>query len=160
MTLLIDGHNLIPHLPGINLSDPDDEGQLIQLLQDYCRIRRKHVEVYFDRAPAGWAGERKFGSVKANFVREGVTADQAIMDRLKKLGKRARNVSVVSSDRQVQQAARAAHADVLPSQTFAVELATLFEDEPALAPRERLLSQDEVAEWEAFFKRGHPDRGQ
>jgi predicted RNA-binding protein with PIN domain len=156
MTLLIDGHNLIPHIPGIDLSAPDDEGELLRLLQEYCRLRRKQVEVFFDRAPAGQAGSRRFGQVRATFVREGRTADEAIMDRLKQLGKRARNYSVVSSDRQVQQAARAAHARVVSSQDFAEEWESLSAEEPAFDPRSRLLSDDEVADWEAFFRHGHP----
>ncbi|MDY6866554.1 MAG: NYN domain-containing protein [Chloroflexota bacterium] len=156
---LIDGHNLIPYIPGIALSDPDDEMKLIQQLQGYCQKRRKSLTVYFDRAPVGQAGVRKFGSVQAVFVREGVTADKAIMDRLAELGKRARNVVVVSSDRQVRQVARAVHAKVISSQAFAAEMRAVFEDEPELDPRNRLLSQEEVAEWEAFFRRGRPDSG-
>jgi hypothetical protein len=81
------------------------------------------------------------------------------MDRLAELGKRARNVVVVSSDRQVRQAARAVHAKVISSQAFAAEMRAVFEDEPELDPRNRLLSQEEVAEWEAFFRRGRPDSG-
>jgi len=121
MAIIIDGHNLIAQLPGISLSDPEDEEKLIKLLQEYCRIRRKTVEVYFDRAPAGYAGKEKHGLVQAIFVPTGSTADEAIMARLKKLGKRAKNVRVVSSDRQVQQAARALHATVISSDAFVAE---------------------------------------
>jgi len=156
MTLLIDGHNLIPHISGIDLSALDDEKALIRVLQEYCRLRRKQVEVYFDRAPVGQAGPRRFGQVMAVFVHEGRTADEAIMDRLNKLGKRARNATVVSSDRQVQQAARAAHASVVSSQAFAAEWESLSSEEPELDPRNRLLSDEEVADWEALFRHGHP----
>jgi predicted RNA-binding protein with PIN domain len=156
MAIIIDGHNLIPHIPGISLTDPDDEDKLVRLLQDYCRLRRKQVEVYFDRAPAGQAGERKFGLVRAIFVREGMTADEAIMIRLRKLGKRAKNYTVVSSDRQVKNAARAVHATVIDSATFAAEWQTLIEQEPELDPRNRLLSTEEIESWEALFRHGHP----
>lgn len=156
MLILIDGHNLIPKIPGINLSDPNDEDELIQILQQFCRLRRKTVEVYFDRAPVGKAGTRQVGQVRAVFVREGVTADEAIMSRLRQLGKRARNVQVVSSDGQVKQAARAAHAAVITSDEFAGELAQLIEEEPELDPRNRLLSDSELSEWEALFRKGHP----
>jgi hypothetical protein len=159
MVILIDGHNLIPHVPGINLSDPNDEDELIRVLQQYCRLRRKTVEVYFDRALVGQAGSRQFGQVLAVFVRDGITADEAIMARLKNLGKRARNVQVVSSDGQVQQAARGAHARVVSSGDFARELGQLMEEEPELDPRNRLLSDRELTEWEALFRRGHPSGG-
>ncbi len=159
MTLLIDGHNLIPHIQGINLSDPDDETKLIKILQEYCRLRRKKVSVYFDQAPAGMTGIKRYGSVQAHFVQSGRTADDAIMEKLSKLGKRARNVTIVSSDRQVQQAARAVHASVISSQAFAAEWETLISERPTLDPRNRLLSEEELADWEALFKHGHPRSG-
>ena len=94
--------------------------------------------------------------MKAVYVREGVTADEAIMDRLRKLGKRARNAQVISSDRQVQQAARGVHASVVSSEAFAKEIETLMAEEPELDPRNRLLSDHELSEWEALFRKGHP----
>ena len=156
MTLIIDGHNLIPHLPGVALSDPDDEEKLIRIIQDYCRAKRTTAEVFFDGAPTGFAGKKQFGKVRAHFVRKGITADEAIMTRLKHLGKRARNISVVSSDRQVQQAARASHASVISSASFAANWQTAVEEMPELDPRSRLLSEEELAAWEHLFQHGHP----
>lgn len=156
MAILIDGHNLIPHIPGMDLSDPDDEMQLIRLLQEYCRLRRKQAEVFFDRAPAGQAGVRQYGLVKAHFVREGITADAAMMIHLKKLGKQAKNMTVVSSDRQVVKAGQAVHAKVISAEAFAAEWAGLAHQEPELDPRNRLLSEDEIKAWESLFRRGHP----
>lgn len=158
MQYLIDGHNLIPHIPGLSLSDPDDEHKLIKVLQEYSRIRQKKIDVYFDQAAVGWAGQANFGQVKAVYVQRGMTADQAIMNRLKKLGKRARNVLVVSSDRQVQQAACAVHASVMTSDMFSAEYQRLMQEEPELDPRSRLLSPDEVEMWERFFQHGHPTK--
>jgi predicted RNA-binding protein with PIN domain len=86
MAYLIDGHNLIAKIPGLNLYDIDDEVQLIQILQIFCRQSRKRVEVYFDNAPPGNVRTRKYGLVTAHFVRRGSTADAAIQSRLKKLG--------------------------------------------------------------------------
>ena len=53
MPYIIDGHNLIPRIPDLSLQDIDDEMQLVEMLQDFCRISRKKVEVYFDNAPPG-----------------------------------------------------------------------------------------------------------
>lgn len=156
MTLIIDGHNLIPRIPGLDLADPDDEEKLIRMLQEYCRIRRKVGVVFFDRAPAGWAGVRQYGAVQAHFVPEGTTADDAIMLHLKKLGKRAKNVTVVSSDRQVQTAARAVHAKVMTAEAFAAEWVQLATKQPGLDPREQPLSEAEVSAWEQLFQRKHP----
>jgi uncharacterized protein len=102
MPYLIDGHNLIPKVPGLNLSDIDDEMELVELLQVFCRRKRKTAEVYFDQAPPGFSGRRRFGQVTAYFVPQGHSADDAIRQRLKHLGKAARNWAVVSSDHQVQ----------------------------------------------------------
>jgi predicted RNA-binding protein with PIN domain len=156
MKMIIDGHNLIPHIPGLSLAELDDEIKLVNILQDYGRLRRKSIEVYFDQAPVGQAGERQFGLVKAIFVLRGTTADQAIMDRLKKLGKRAKNVAVVSSDRQVQSAARTAHAKIITSADFAADWQKLLSQKPEIDPRSRPLSDTEVAMWEKLFSEGYP----
>lgn len=151
MTYLIDGHNLIPKIPGIDLADPDDELKLVKLLQNFCRLKRTKADVYFDQAPPGMSGSKVYGSVRANYIRQGRTADEAIVEKLRKLGKRARNVTVVSSDRQVQKAASAVHASVMSSDGFAREWDSLISKEPTLDPRNQPLSEQELAEWEALF---------
>lgn len=156
MMLIIDGHNLVPHIPGLSLSDPEDEYKLVIILQDYARLKRKSIEVYFDQAPVGKAGSKQNGLVKSIFVPRGITADEAIMERLRKLKNRARNVTVVSSDRQVEKAARAAHASVMSSGDFSKEWQKMAAEEPELDPRSRLLSSDEVDMWEDIFRHGHP----
>lgn len=159
MPYLVDGHNLIPKVPGLALEEIDDEVQLIELLQIYARLSRKAVEVYFDNAPPGQPRSRSYGSVTAHFVRQGQSADQAISARLNRLGSAARNWSVVSSDGQVQAAARAARARVLSSEAFARQLQSQlrsqlqsFEDNRATpAASEGSLSEDEVDEWMKLF---------
>ena len=79
--ILIDGHNLVPKIKGLTLSMLDDEMELIQILSEYARITRKKMEVYFDNAPFDKAGTRKFGSITAHFVRQGMTADEAMIQR-------------------------------------------------------------------------------
>ncbi len=60
MPYLIDGHNLIPKL-GLRLDLLDDELELLVRLQEFCRLRRAQVEVYFDGAPPGQVSTRKAG---------------------------------------------------------------------------------------------------
>lgn len=151
MAYLIDGHNLIPHLPGLSLSALDDEMGLIPWLQDFCRKKRKQVEVYFDNAPAGLPGERNFGMVKAHFVRQGNTADNAIRDRLHRLGKSARNWVVVSSDRQVQAEARSTGARAISSEQFARDLLNLERTTGGSPDHTRPLSPEEIQEWLTLF---------
>lgn len=149
MPYLIDGHNLIPKL-GLHLESVDDEAELVSLLQEFCRVGPRQVEVYFDGAPASHAGVRKMGRVTAYFVARTSTADNAIRKRLKKLGKAAKNWSVVSSDRQVQAEARAAQADILSSEEFAKLLKQIM-NSPKISKTERVISKDEVDEWLKLF---------
>jgi len=149
---IIDGHNLIPKIPGMSLQDLDDEIQLVNLLQEFCRIRRKQVEVYFDNAPPGSPGARNYGRVVARFIRQGRTADQAIQMKLKRLGGEARNWTVVSSDGEVQANARAARAKILTAEVFAQQLFEALGDtaDSYLEP-ESDLSPEEVEDWMQIF---------
>ena len=154
MPYLIDGHNLIPKVPGLSLQSIDDEIQLIHKLQDFCRRSGKIVEVYFDNAPAGQTGMRRYGSIKAHFIRQGRTADEAIIARLRSLGRSARNWSVVSSDRRVISDARALQAQVISAADFARLIVTV---EPGIDSRPEVdpdlsLNDDEIDEWMKIFR--------
>ncbi len=151
MPYLIDGHNLIPKL-GLNLRNMDDELELVSRLQAFCRAARKPVEVYFDGAPAGQVGTRKFGMVTAHFVRLGTTADSAIAARLKKLGRDARNWTVVTSDRRVQSEARGVGAQVLTSDDFAGQVIESLRAPAPGSANERGMTSEEVDEWLRLFR--------
>jgi predicted RNA-binding protein with PIN domain len=150
MPYLIDGHNLIPKL-GLRLDSIDDEMELIAILQEFCRMEHRQLEVFFDGAPINQAGSRKLGAVTAHFVRLGNTADNAIRNRLKQLGKSAKNWSVVSSDRQVQAEAGAARAEVISSDSFAGMLKQAHSSAPKPG-NERKLSPQEVDDWLRLFE--------
>jgi predicted RNA-binding protein with PIN domain len=150
MPYLIDGHNLIPKL-GLRLDAMDDEMELAAILQEFCRLERKQVDVYFDGAPTPHAGTRKLGTVTAHFVPLGTTADEAIRRRLRKMGKNAKNWIVVSSDRQVQADARTLKAEVISSDAFAKQLKQARASAPKPAD-DRKLSQQEVDDWLKLFK--------
>lgn len=153
MPYLIDGHNLIPKL-GLRLDSMDDENELIAILQEYSRLeRKKQLEVYFDGAPTAHAGTRKLGTITAHFVPLGTTADNAIRKRLKKMGKSAKNWTVVSSDKQVQTDARATQASVISSDAFAKTLKQARNSAPKPSD-DRKLSQQEVDDWMKLFKDG------
>ncbi len=157
MVVIIDGHNLIPKVEGISLSDIDDEEKLIQLLQEFSRIQRKTVEVFFDGAPAGWAGTRRYGLVKAHFIRKtslGNAADRAIIAYLKKQKKGAKNMTVVSSDGSIVVAARSMQAEVISSEDFAKHLKNLRESKPEVDPRQQPLTKEEIKDWVQFFNQG------
>jgi predicted RNA-binding protein with PIN domain len=152
MPYLIDGHNLIPKI-GLRLDSPDDEMELVTMLQEFVRLSRRPVEVYFDGAPAGSATTRRAGLVKVHFVRAGTPADEAIKHRLQSLGSAARNWTVVSSDHQVQNAGRAAHARVLSAEQFVGGMAEL-QERARKASDEQAPSPEEIEHWLKLFDKG------
>lgn len=151
MPYLIDGHNLIPKLSGFSLRAMDDEERLVPLLQTFSRVRRQSVEVFFDGAPAGYSGPRRYGTLTAHFVRQGRTADDAIRVRLARLGANARNWRVVSSDRQVQAEARSRHAEAISSEDFARDLQKALDEAQSSPEGPAQLSQQEVDDWLHLF---------
>jgi predicted RNA-binding protein with PIN domain len=154
MPYLIDGHNLIPKL-GMKLEFIDDEMMLIARLKEFCRLNRVKVEVYFDGAPAGQASVSKYGAVEAHFIRKRSSADAAIEVRLAKMGRSAKNWTVVSSDQRVRLAAGAVQAKILSSEEFS-KLLKRTETMPACENGSGpTLKPDEVEEWlKIFEKRG------
>jgi predicted RNA-binding protein with PIN domain len=155
MPILIDGHNLIPKL-GMSLSSFDDEMQLVERLNEFCRLSRKgQVEVFFDNAQPGAPEIRKTGFVTAHFVRKPLIADEAIRQRLKKLGKAAKNWSVVSSDHRVQAEAKSVGAKVITSDEFAATVIDTLRSGPPPSTKQGSMSEREVEEWlKLFSERG------
>lgn len=151
MPYLIDGHNLIPKL-GLRLTDFDDELVLLEQLNEFCRIsRRGQVEVYFDNAPQGYPETRRSGLVTAHFVRKPLIADEAIRLRLKKLGRAAKNWTVVSSDHRVQNEARTAGARVVSSDEFARTVIETLRTGPPPSGKDKSMSERELEEWLRLF---------
>jgi predicted RNA-binding protein with PIN domain len=153
MSYIIDGHNLIPKIPGLSLAQLDDETRLIQLLMAYCRKKKTRVIVFFDKAAPGHQGSKSHGMVHAIFVSERLKADDAIHDYLVAHRREARNFTVVSSDRQVQKDASSLHARVLTAEVFAGQLINSLISEPPTdgESTDGLLSPDEILEWEKIF---------
>lgn len=151
MPYLIDGHNLIPKV-GLRLDSIDDEMQLVRILQEFARLKRQQVEVYFDGAPIGQVGARSLGTVRAHFVQLGQTADSAIRTRLNKMGRDAKNWTVVSSDREVQSAARVNQAQFISSEEFVKMLRTASSSAPKAGTDGKKLSSTEVDEWLKLFR--------
>ncbi|MDK2981994.1 MAG: uncharacterized protein PWQ55_2341 [Chloroflexota bacterium] len=122
MPYLIDGHNLIPRVRGLNLQQLDDEQALIARLERYFKAQRKQAVVYFDRAHAGDSPDLRRAFLKVHFVRPPAIADTAILRHLQRLKGEAHNWVVVSSDNEVRQGAEHLGARVLSSEEFAALL--------------------------------------
>jgi len=158
MPYLIDGHNLIPKL-GLDLSSFDDEMELIERLNEFCRLsRRGQVEIYFDNAQPGMAEQRKIGVVSAHFVHRPMIADDAIRLRLKKLKNDARNWSVVSSDHRVQLEAKSVGAKVISSDEFARTVSETLRAGPPAGTKKTTMSAHELDDWLTLFGEGGDER--
>jgi len=155
MPYLIDGHNLIPKIPNLSLESLDDEIDLVIMLQEFCQRRQKQVEVFFDNAPPGQPRTRNFGNVIARFVAPPLSADQAIHNKLIRLGASARNWTVVSSDHAVQSYGRAAKAAIITSEAFARQLITTLNNPSAkeINLKAAPLSESEIDEWMDIFSK-------
>ncbi len=116
MPYLIDGHNLIGRHPTLSLADPDDERELLKLLAEYARRSRRKLVVFFDRGQPGSRPQRH-GSLEVRFIPSGRTADDALLDYLRRVPDRG-NWRVVSSDRRVTAQARHIGAVVLSADEF------------------------------------------
>ncbi|MFP3854161.1 MAG: NYN domain-containing protein [Anaerolineales bacterium] len=130
MPLLIDGHNLIGQMKEIELSDPDDEHQLIERLIEYCRRTGRRATVYFDKAAPLGRDPRPQSGLTVHFVPSASSADQAIRRHLIQLGGGAKNWTVVSSDRSVRRAARGSGASIQRSEEFARQLTAPRREDP------------------------------
>ena len=154
MRWLIDGHNLIGQLPNLHLDDPHDEAKLLEYLRRY-RARTGHsITVIFDSGLSYRPGTtKKQGGITIQFASSGKTADQLIIRRVGKV-KDPQAVTVVTSDRVIQQAATQAGVRVLDSRAFAQQLLpdpaeTGDTDEGSRVDVK--LSPDEVDKWLDIF---------
>ena len=151
MQYLIDGHNLIPKIPGLCLQDPEDEIKLVARLQEFARVEKASIEVYFDRAAPGFSGTRRIGSVKAHFVPGTTTADDRIINRIRSMGAAIRNYTIVTSYRRIQVEAKALKARVVPSEVFSRMMTEAFSCQPESNDSSVTISESEMDEWLALF---------
>lgn len=155
MKYLIDGHNLIARLPDVSLADPDDEAKLVRLL---ARWRWRHgtpaVTVVFDPGDYAVPGRKQTKRSGINVRYAGYSTDaDAILIRMIERSRQPAQLTVVSSDRDVQSAAQRKGAQTQSSETFATELTAPPEPDEEAPPAEEVsLSPEEVEAWLKIFR--------
>jgi uncharacterized protein len=153
--IIVDGHNLIPKIPGLHLNDADDEMRLIEILQEYCRLARRSAEVFFDGSPDPQTESRKRGLVHVHFIRVGHPADDAIIQFVRAHAKEKLNLLVVSSDHRIQNEARSIGCEVIQAEGFVREMNSIFSSEAALQhTKEKTPTPAEIEEWMELFGKG------
>jgi predicted RNA-binding protein with PIN domain len=155
MPYLIDGHNLIGQMPGVALSDPDDEVQLVLQLRRFAAHKRQKIIVVFDHGiPGGWSRNLSTGPVKVIFAGSHTNADRVILERIRE-AKTPTDIKLVSSDGEIRRAAEARRVQVIASQDFAASLSKPALSGPRRNARDDLrLNKDEIKEWMRVFKKG------
>jgi predicted RNA-binding protein with PIN domain len=132
MSLIIDGHNLIGVLPDIDLTDPNDEVDLLRRLRLYRARTGQALIVFFDSGVASSAIPRGstpgLGSLnlsgpglQVRFSAAGQTADDAIVAFLQSRAQPGQ-YAVVTNDQELSARVRAAGASLIKASDFASHL--------------------------------------
>lgn len=156
MHYLIDGHNLIAKLPDVDLSDPDDEIQLVLKLRQWTAVSAKRVvTVYFDGGiPGGHNVNLSNAQVKVIFVSAGKTADSLLIARINRV-KNPPEFRLVTSDQEIINAANKRKMAHIRSEKFAMRLSSDKAERTQPAPThpndDPVISDAEVAQWLDLF---------
>lgn len=160
MHYLIDGHNLIAQIPDIQLSDVDDEAQLVARLRRWMTAgRKRRITVYFDGGlPGGRDPQLSGGSLTAVFASAGQEADGLLIRRIRKV-RNPPEYTLVTSDRAIRTVAEQRGMPVIGSRTFGASLnreltddseartSGSFKDDP-------VLDDKEISDWMRLFGDG------
>ncbi|MHC4260376.1 MAG: NYN domain-containing protein [Planctomycetota bacterium] len=155
MPLIIDGHNLrwsIHKAPEESKSITDL--QLCHIVGRYLKLIGEKGEIVFDgTGPADKVGFENISKLEVLFAGLASDADTVIEDKIR-ASTAPKRLTVVSSDRRVQAAARARKADVVKSDVFWTNL------QKQLTRRKRIrepsakrwgLSESETEQWLRLF---------
>jgi uncharacterized protein len=157
--LIIDGHNLIPKVPGLHLKDAEDEAHLTEIIQEYCRLARRSAELFFDGAPAPQVNQRKHGLVRVHFVMIGSSADDAIIQYVRSHSKEKDSLTIVSSDHRIQNAVLGMGCVFISSEVFARNMNTVFSSDKGVQQiKEKTPTASEVDEWMGLFNSDDQDQ--
>lgn len=137
MSYIIDGHNLIGALPGIDLGQPDDEAQLLARLRGYrVHTGGRSMIVFFDSGDLPAQGpDPSSPGVQVRFAVPGQTADDAIVAYLQSRAQPGQ-YAVVTNDTELAWRVRSVGASVLRASDFAAKLIQTRQ------PRRRVTAED------------------
>lgn len=164
MVILVDGHNLIPELPSLSLSDPQDERKLIEILSEYARLSRNKIILFLDKRAIGQPFAKTVGTIKIFHADERTSADETIIQYLQKHPPESQRTLVISSDRHVQIQVQSLGAKTQPSEEFARTVVALLQNPPshkndrARSKLEAPLSPAEMSVWIDVFNSGPSEK--
>lgn len=156
MPFLIDGNNLIGHIPHLNLRDPNSRMRLIFQLLQFQKVKNTRVIVVFDGHPDKNLPEEKFKDIPF-FVRYpdfDENADQVIKTIISQQTD-LRQFFVVSSDREIKRFAQSQGAKAVGCDYFHKELKSALREHKKMAEMEKddtTPSPLEIQQWTDIFK--------
>jgi predicted RNA-binding protein with PIN domain len=155
MPIIIDGHNLLWAIQNVgHTHEPIAELQLCHIVSRYLRAAGEKGEIVFDGT--GPPDKGRFDNISALevlFSGPAADADKIIEDKVR-ASTAPKNLTVVSSDRQVRAAAHARKAATVKSEVFWQNLAReLTRKRPQEEPPAKRwgLSESETEQWLEFF---------
>jgi len=118
MPVIIDGHNLLWFVGGSDSGEPLTEVKLCHIINRYLRFVSEKGVIVFDGTGSGqkqlFDG---FSNLEVVFSGANKEADAVIEDKVK-ASSAARHLTVVSTDRRIRSAAKAAGSSSLTSRAF------------------------------------------
>jgi predicted RNA-binding protein with PIN domain len=157
MAYLIDGSNLIGHLPYLELFDPRSKHRLVARLSIFQRAKRTKIFLVFDGYPDPELGGQKIDTKKfvILYPDQGQTGDTLIKEWIEKQTD-LRHLYVVSSDREIKTFARMKGARVLTCEEFDKQLKKSlkkFRAEKDAKKSQKRLTPLEIDHWLEIFSK-------
>ncbi len=155
MPYLIDGSNLIGHIPTLELSDPSSKNRLARQLLIFQKRKKTKIILVFDGPPNSDLFGKNNQSEKFLIIWPdwGESADTLINQWIKKQTD-LRHFYVVSSDREIKAFARANGAKILDCKAFNNLLKKALKDDKeskTMRKKDITLSPLEVDHWREIF---------
>jgi predicted RNA-binding protein with PIN domain len=156
MPYLIDGNNLIGHIPYLRLDDPKSKYHLVAQLMVFQRIKKRKVILVFDGPPDLELLGEKYRSKKflIIFPIDEENADAVIETWIEKQTN-FKHFSVVSSDREIKAFAHLNKAKVIDCDNFYKELKSIlkkFKLKKSMKKTQIQLSPLEIRHWLEIFE--------
>jgi predicted RNA-binding protein with PIN domain len=155
MPYLIDGSNLIGHIPTLDLSDPKSKHRLVAQIMIFQEAKKTKIILVFDGPPDPELFGEKFRRKEFSIVWPDIeeSADTVLKQWIEKQTD-LRHFYVVSSDREIKSYARVNRAKVLTCKEFYDLLKrTLkeYKESKAMNKEDVTLSPLEVDHWLEIF---------
>jgi predicted RNA-binding protein with PIN domain len=157
MPYLIDGNNLIGHMPDLSLKNRIDRRRLLQRLLAFQTVKNTRIILVFDGPPDDDFAPERFQDIpfSVRFPTPEESADSVIKDIIS-LETDLRQFFVVSSDREIGRYAHAKGAKSIKCEAFLRELKAArkeYREGREMEKTERPPSPLEVKLWDDIFQR-------